>query len=390
MKKKDWKKVKLGEVCEIVSGSTPKRNNVEYWEDGTIPWVTPKDLSKLSTRFLEEVPEYITELGYRSCSTTLLPTNSLLFSSRAPIGHIAINKEPVCTNQGFKSFVPKAILDVHYLYYTMYFFKEQVQALGTGSTFKEVSKRVISDFPIPLPPLSAQKAIAAQLDRADKVRQALAQSLADYDRLLSASFLDMFGDPVLNPKGWEVVKLGELGNWKSGGTPSRKNKEYFTGNIPWYSSGELERMYTLKSSESITEEAVTNSATKMIEAGSLLMGMYDTAAFKTSITTELSTCNQAIAFAKINEDKANTIYVYFFILKAKAYFSKLQRGVRQKNLNLGIVKSLPIPLPPLPLQQQFAQLVERIERQKALIQSAQQSAEDLFGALLQAYFYEGK
>ena len=392
MKNKDWKKVKLGEVCEIVSGSTPKRNNVEYWEDGTIPWVTPKDLSKLNTRFLEEVPEYITELGYRSCSTTLLPTNSLLFSSRAPIGHIAINKEPVCTNQGFKSFVPKAILDVHYLYYTMYFFKEQVQALGTGSTFKEVSKRVISDFQIPLPPISEQKAIAAQLDRADKLRQDLAQSLADYDRLLAASFLDMFGDPVLNPKGWELVKLGELCEVVSGATPKRNNSEYWdNGTIPWVTPkdlGKLSSCFLDVVPEHITEAGYRSCSTTLLPVNSLLYSSRAPIGYM-AINKEPVCTNQGFKsfIPSLNLDVAYLYYAMFF---AKKQVEALGTGSTFKEVSKRVISDFKVPLPPLPLQQQFAQLVERIEQQKALIQSAQQSAEDLFGALLQAYFYEGK
>jgi len=392
MKNKDWKKVKLGEVCEIVSGSTPKRNNVEYWEEGTIPWVTPKDLSKLNTRFLEDVPEYITELGYRSCSTTLLPKNSLLFSSRAPIGHIAINKEPVCTNQGFKSFVPKAILDVHYLYYTMYFFKEQVQALGTGSTFKEVSKRVISDFQIPLPPISEQKAIAAQLDRADKLRQDLAQSLADYDRLLAASFLDMFGDPVLNPKGWEVVKLGEVCEVVSGATPKRNNSEYWdNGTIPWVTPkdlGKLSSCFLDVVPEHITEAGYSSCSTTLLPVNSLLYSSRAPIGYM-AINKEPVCTNQGFKsfIPSVNLDVAYLYYAMFF---AKEQVEALGTGSTFKEVSKRVISDFQIPLPPLSLQQQFAQLVERIERQKALIQSAQQSAEDLFGALLQAYFYEGK
>ncbi|EJF51860.1 restriction endonuclease S subunit [Saprospira grandis DSM 2844] len=394
MKNKDWKKVKLGEVCEIVSGSTPKRNNVEYWEEGIIPWVTPKDLSKLNTRFLEDIPEYITELGYRSCSTTLLPTNSLLFSSRAPIGHIAINKEPVCTNQGFKSFVPKTMLDVHYLYYTMYFFKEQVQALGTGSTFKEVSKRVISDFQIPLPPLAEQKAIAAQLDRADKVRQALAQSLADYDRLLAASFLDMFGDPVLNPKGWEVVKMSATcKKVLGGGTPSKSNQDFYEGDIPWVTPKDMKVKNIKISIDTITEEAISNSSVKLIPPKSLLMVMRSGILKKKlplAINQVEVTINQDMKAFILKKDMVELQYIFYcFHLGQQKLLGKV-RSVTADNLSFRDIKNFPIPLPPLSLQQQFAQLVERIERQKALIQSAQQSAEDLFGALLQAYFYEGK
>ncbi|NJL60724.1 MAG: hypothetical protein HC903_01445 [Methylacidiphilales bacterium] len=116
-----WKLEKLGECCQIISGSTPSRNKPEYW-GGSISWVTPKDLSKLKSPILEDSPEKITEVGYKSCSTTLMPAGAILFSSRAPIGHVAIAGKPMCTNQGFKSLVPNSSVDSAFLYWCMRYF----------------------------------------------------------------------------------------------------------------------------------------------------------------------------------------------------------------------------------------------------------------------------
>ena len=115
--------VEIQECCNIINGSTPSRNKKEFW-DGDISWFTPKDLSGLESKYIEDSPEYITKEGYNSCSTTLVPIGSLLFTSRAPIGHIAINKKEACTNQGFKTLVPKDGVDVEYLYYAL---KKNVQ-----------------------------------------------------------------------------------------------------------------------------------------------------------------------------------------------------------------------------------------------------------------------
>lgn len=165
--------MKLGECAEIHSGSTPRTNNPDFW-DGDITWVTPKDLSKLKSKFISKTESKITQLGFDSCSTKLLPENSVLFSSRAPIGHVAINTIPMCTNQGFKSFVPKAdLLDSQYLYYWLKANKEYLQDLGVGATFKEISKTVIANVEIPLPPLAEQRRIASILDQADELRQKL-------------------------------------------------------------------------------------------------------------------------------------------------------------------------------------------------------------------------
>ncbi len=97
--------VEIGNICEVINGSTPSRNKKEYW-DGDIDWFTPKDLSRIEDKFVYEAPEKISELGYKSCSTTLVPKNSLLFTSRAPIGHIAINKKEVCTNMRERFHLP--------------------------------------------------------------------------------------------------------------------------------------------------------------------------------------------------------------------------------------------------------------------------------------------
>ena len=115
----NWPKVKIGDCCKVVSGATPKTNNPDFWS-GDIPWVSPKSLSSLGTKYLDEPTEYITQAGFDSCSTRMLPAMSLLLSCRAPVGLTAINRKPICTNQGFKSLIPNPeTVDVNYLYHVM-------------------------------------------------------------------------------------------------------------------------------------------------------------------------------------------------------------------------------------------------------------------------------
>lgn len=109
------KEVRIFDFYEIVGGSTPSRNVPEFW-DGHIHWYTPRDLSGIIGKYVDEVPEKITEAGFKSCSTNMIPAYSLLLTSRVPIGHLAINKRPVCTNQGFKSLVTNDNVDVNYPY----------------------------------------------------------------------------------------------------------------------------------------------------------------------------------------------------------------------------------------------------------------------------------
>ncbi len=158
-----WKWAKLGDVCEIVSGSTPKTNVTAYW-NGTITWITPTDMGKLTTKYIHSSQRAITQTGYASCSTKLIPAGAVIMSTRAPIGHLGIASVPLCTNQGCKTFVPGADVDTEFLYFSLLTYLEAIQALGSGSTFQEVSKTKLSKFEICLPPLTEQKRIAALLN----------------------------------------------------------------------------------------------------------------------------------------------------------------------------------------------------------------------------------
>ena len=232
--------VALGEICKIVNGSTPSRKIEQYW-DGKIDWFTPKDLSKIENKYVIDAPEKITKKGYNSCSTTLVPSGSLLFTSRAPIGHLAINKKEVCTNQGFKTLVPSQNVDVEYLYYALKKYTPNLQDLGNGATFKELSKATISNFKIPLPPLPIQKKIAAILDAADAYRQKTKALIEKYDELTQSLFLDMFGNIVANDRNWNVYKVGNVTTSRLGKMLDKKKqtgkmlKPYIKNtNVKWF------------------------------------------------------------------------------------------------------------------------------------------------------------
>lgn len=228
------RKVKLGEVAEIISGSTPSRAVAEYWNGG-IPWVTPKELAGIQSRHIEATQETISELGLRQSAARILPVNSVLFSSRAPIGHVAVTKIPMATNQGFKSFVPNAKkLDSDYLYYWLRSKKEYLQSLGRGATFKELSKSIVENVEIPLPPLAEQRRIAATLDKVDELRALRSRALARLDDLAQSVFFEMFGDPVRNEKGWDVIELGRVVEFLDNKRVPIKESERIPGPYPYY------------------------------------------------------------------------------------------------------------------------------------------------------------
>lgn len=203
-----WQSARLGECCEIVSGATPRTEQPEYWNGG-IPWATPRDLSTLDSPVLRETAKRITRAGYESCSTSLLPAGSVLFTSRAPVGLVAIAGQPMCTNQGFKSLIPGPDLDPTYLFWCVRAFAGAIERRGSGTTFTEISKEVMSRFEIPLPPLPEQRRVAAVLDKADAMQRNQRERIRLLDQFLRSAFLEMFGDPVRNEKGWELLRLAD-------------------------------------------------------------------------------------------------------------------------------------------------------------------------------------
>jgi len=162
-----WKECVLSDLGEIVGGSTPSTKNESYY-GGDIAWITPKDLSDNKSRFIKRGERNITIEGMNSCSTRLLPKHSILFTSRAPIGYVAINENEVCTNQGFKSIIPNRHCHYLFLYYLLVYNREKIESMGSGTTFNEVSGSVMKNIPVKVPvDFTEQQRIAKTLGSLD-------------------------------------------------------------------------------------------------------------------------------------------------------------------------------------------------------------------------------
>ena len=146
-----WKECTIGDIGTVVGGATPSTKKIENYENGTIAWITPKDLSNFSGRYISHGERIITETGLKSCSSQLMPKNSVLFTSRAPIGYVAIAENEVCTNQGFKSVVPNENTDFLFLYYLLKYNKDNIENMGSGTTFKEVSGKTMREIIVKVP-----------------------------------------------------------------------------------------------------------------------------------------------------------------------------------------------------------------------------------------------
>ena len=172
-----WTFARLKHIGGIVGGGTPKTNISEYW-DGNIPWLTPADFSGYDSMYISNGSRTITEFGLKSSSAQMLPTNSILFSSRAPIGYTAIATNPVCTNQGFKSVVPYDFSMSPYLYYSLKARTDNIIQRATGTTFKEISGSEMAETIIPIPPLNEQSKIVEKVTQLQEVISFIEKSLS--------------------------------------------------------------------------------------------------------------------------------------------------------------------------------------------------------------------
>lgn len=263
---------------------------------------------------------------------------------------------------------------------------EFLRRKSTGATIPHVDRKSLENILVPVFTLPDQIRISTILCKIEDLINQRKVSIALLDEFIKSTFCKMFGDPIKNEKRWKTIKLGELGEWKSGGTPLRNTKEFFEGNIPWITSGELNTLYIADSKEKISENALMNSNASLIKVKSLLLGMYDTAALKSSINTTVVSCNQAIAYAKLNDEKCETLFVYFNIQMGKDFYKSKQRGVRQQNMNLSMIKKMRILNPPLTLQSHFAQITGKIEEMREQHQNSLYKLEYLYGSISQRAF----
>jgi len=219
----DWIECTLEDIGEIVGGATPSTKREDYY-GGDIPWITPKDLSSLKGRYIANGERNITEAGLASCSAQIMPRNTVLFTSRAPIGYVAIASQSVCTNQGFKSVVVNEKADPLFVYYLMKYNKNAIEAMGSGTTFKEVSGKTMKSVKVRIPAdVNYQKRIATLLDSIDTKIENNEKINDNLYRLLMLSFKHDYWDAVENHPEWTTTTLGEATSRFGTGLNPRKN-----------------------------------------------------------------------------------------------------------------------------------------------------------------------
>lgn len=395
--RKGWEYKKLGEVCEVVTGTTPKTNIPEYWGKGHY-WVTPAELSD-TTIFIDKTERQITDEALSKTKLRLLPVGTVLLSSRAPIGKVAIANTEMYCNQGFKNCICSEAIYNKYLFYFLCLKKDYLNSLGRGATFKEISKSIVESIKIPLPPKSTQLAIVSELDKINELIRLKKEQLKDFDNLAQSLFYEMFGDPVENEKGWEVKKLGEISSLIcNGNTPKGGSEVYVDNGILFLRSQNVWKNRLDLDDVAFIDEATHKSLKKSA------LNHHDLLITKTGrVNTENSSLGRTALFegedgsANINGHvylvrlKEEMVHKYvLYILISNSYRELIRRtcvgGIDKRQLNKNHIEDFPIIFPPLSLQHLFAQRIEQIEREKSEVQKSIQDLETLLASRMQYWF----
>lgn len=387
-----WAKEPLEAIADVFGGSTPARSNAAYW-NGDINWVTPTDLPKpdagIST--ISNTRERITEAGLKNSAAVVVPKGAVLFSSRATIGKVAVADAPVATNQGFVNLVPKPGINSRFLAYSLWHRREDISRLSGSTTFKEVSRGSLRKFKIPVPPQVEQERIVELLDKADELRKLRAQADRRTADLIPALFDEMFGG-----RSFEYVPLGDSAEVVSGVTKGRKLNGAGAVEVPYIrvanvQDGRLD-LSEIKTIPALPAEVERFSLRK----GDVLLtegGDYDKLGRGAMLEYDIPRCiHQNHVFrVRVEQSSLHPIFFAKYLLtpEAKNYFlSCAKRTTNLASINMRQLRALPVPMPRIALQQQFASHVTEIRAMEAEQAKSRKRLDDLFQSMLHSAFAE--
>lgn len=368
---------KLKEVCKIIMGQSPKGSSYNN--------------KNIGLPLLNGAADYKNQLfnpkQYTSQPTRTAKKGDIIFGVRATIGNFAIADGEYCIGRGVSAIrVNEKIISKKYLINIL---KKRIQLLkdkAAGSTIKGIKKEDLTEMIISIPPLETQKHIAEILDNATALRDKTKQLLKEYDHLAQSIFLDMFGDPVTNPMGWEVITFGESGELNRGKSKHRPRNapELLGGKYPLIQTGDVANSNGYITSFKSTYSELGLAQSRMWPKGTLCITIAANIA-KTSILT-FDACFPDSIVGFVPNKKTNNEFVQYWMSFLQKIIEDKAPESAQKNINLKILKELEFYCPRLKLQNQFAEKIALIEQQKELAKQELQESEDLFQALLQKAF----
>ena len=352
---------RLGDICTVVSGSTPKSVVPEYW-DGDVKWITPAELDDDSYIISDSV-RHITTLGVTKTGLKPFPAGTVILSSRAPIGKTAIAGCEMYCNQGFKNLICSNNIDSKYLYFFLSSKRDYLNSLGRGATFKEISKTIVENIEIPLPEMAEQKVISTRFENLMKLIQLRKTELEKLDQLVKSRFIELFGDPQTNPFKYKQAKLSDVATYYNGLTYKPENVAEI-GTIVLRSSNiqnsQLDFTDTVRVDCAVRERLMVqendilmcsrNGSAKLVGKVALIKGVQEPMSFG--------------AFMMIIRSRYNSYLMTYFQLDAFRQQIKTGATTTINQITGRMLDNVTIPLPPIALVEQFAAFVEQTDKSK--------------------------
>ena len=332
----------------------------------------------------------ITELAVKKTGLSSFPEGTVILSSRAPIGKVAIAGCEMYCNQGFKNLICSDKINNRYLYWFLKGNAEYLNSLGRGATFKEISKSIVSEIEINVPSLNEQAVVVANLEKISRIIVLRKQELFILDNLIKARFVEMFGDPVNNEKGWITDTVDNLCiEIYGGGTPSKVHPEYYEdGDIPWVSSKDMKTDILTDSQIKINQMGVENSTARMVPVNSVIM-VIRSGILKHTLPVAINavpiTVNQDLKVFIPSE----RILTRFLAVQFKMHEKDILTGVRAvtaDNIEFNSLKQRKLIVPSIELQQEYVLFLEQVDKSKVAVQKALDETQILFDSLMQKYF----
>lgn len=391
----NWVWVRLGEVTKVVGGGTPSTSKKEYYDEGNISWLSPVDLSNYNGIYISRGNKMITLEGLNNSSAKLLPKDTVCLTSRAPIGYVAIAEKELCTNQGFKSFLPSPTYLAKFLYWYLKGNKELLESKASGTTFLELSASKAATIEFPLPPLSEQQRIVERIEelfaKLDEAKERL-QEAADSFAVRKAAILHKAFTGELtkqwrrengvSDESWEEKKLGEVGSWLGGGTPSTNREEYWdNGNILWITSKDMKSAVIEDTLMKVNEIGVKNSSANYIEKPAILVVMRSgilRRTFPVAMVKKPFTVNQDLK--AIVPDKDDLEFLFWMLLsnERRILDSCMKNGTTVESINSNALKAFAFKCPTLPEQHEIVRLIDDLLARE---RSAQQATEQALASI---------
>ena len=386
-------KARLGDVCTVVSGSTPKSTVPEYW-DGDIKWITPAELSN-DTYIINDSERHITALGVAKTGLKSFPAGTVILSSRAPIGKTAIAGCEMFCNQGFKNLICSEKIDSKYLYYFLSGKTDYLNSLGRGATFKEISKAIVENIEIPLPEVEEQKRIAARFERLLRLIQLQKAELEELDKLVKSRFIELFGDPVRNSMGLPTEPMTTVCAIIDGdrGKNYPKQDEFSdTGYCLFLNAKNVTATgFSFENRMFITKEKDNALHNGKLERGDVVLTTRGTlgnlAFYDDSVPFENVRINSGMVILRMKKSVMTEVFfMEQFKLQLQSIKGKIASGSAQPQLPISTMSKIRILLAPMALQEQFAAFVEQTDKSKLAVQKGLQELEILKKSLMQQYF----